>query len=39
MCEGSSGEIAFVAAVGAKDVSLESIFAKEKFFVEELWSC
>jgi hypothetical protein len=34
MCEGSSGEIAFVAAVGAKDVSLESIFAKEIFFVE-----
>jgi hypothetical protein len=39
VCEGSSGEIAFVAAVGAKDVSLESIFAKEFFFVERLWSC
>jgi hypothetical protein len=27
VCEGSSGETAFCAAVGAKDVSVESIFA------------
>jgi hypothetical protein len=39
ICEGSSGEIAFFAAVGAKDVSLESIFAKEKSFVERLRNC